>query len=164
MKDAFVAFPLPRGAARVRGSSCFLIFIFFLVACARQTENLQPLTLISPTGERVELRVEVAESDEERSRGLMFREKLPEGKGMLFIFERPQRLSFWMKNTLIPLDVLFFDTHGKFVSAMTMEPCVEDLCQTYPSAAEAEFALEVPAGFTERHGIGEGWYGQFGEG
>ena len=76
---------------------------------------------------------------------------------MLFIFEKPQILSFWMKSTVIPLDILFFDEGGKLVSTATMEPCAADPCQTYPSAAEAQYALEVPAGFSEQHGIGEGW-------
>lgn len=137
----------------------FLIVILgvFLVACTRRTANLHPLTLLSPTGQRVELRVEIADDDGERARGLMFREELPTRQGMLFIFDNAQVLNFWMKNTKIPLDILFFGRGGQLVSTTTTEPCKEDPCPTYPSAAEAQYALEVPAGFVVQNGIGEGW-------
>lgn len=152
------------GRARERGSRrgglvWLSLLGIFLVACARKTENLQRMTLVSSAGRQVELLIEVADDNEERSRGLMFREKFPMGQGMLFVFDKPQILSFWMKNTKIPLDILFFDGGGKFVSTVTMKPCTEDPCQTYPSAAEAQYALEIPAGFVEQHNIGEGWYG-----
>ena len=153
--------------ARVRGSGrgrfCVLLFGIFLVACTQQSDNFHPLTLLSPTGQRIELRVEVADSDEERSRGLMFREELSEGHGMLFVFDGPQMLSFWMKNTVIPLDILFFDEGGKLVSTATMEPCVTERCPIYASGGEAQFALEVPAGFVDRYGVGDGWHAAWGQ-
>lgn len=127
------------------------------MACTRQTGNLHNITLVSPIGENIDLRVEVADTPEERERGLMFREELPEGRGMLFMFDKSQILHFWMKNTMIPLDILFFDERRNLVSAMTMEPCVADPCPLYPSTAEARYALEVPAGFIERYGVGVGW-------
>ena len=76
---------------------------------------------------------------------------------MLFIFSAPQQLSFWMKNTLIPLDILYFDSEGNFVSSSTMEPCTKDPCATYPSAGPAQYALEVNAGFAVENGINEAW-------
>ncbi|MBI2117871.1 DUF192 domain-containing protein [Candidatus Peregrinibacteria bacterium] len=137
----------------------FLISILgVLLACTRQPNNLQSLTLISPTSQRIDLRVEIADDPAERSRGLMFREELSMGRGMLFIFDKPQILSFWMKNTVMPLDILFFDEGGSFVSTVTMTPCTADPCQTYPSDAEAQYALEVPAGFVGQYNIGEGWW------
>lgn len=87
----------------------------------------------------------------------MFRESLPEGQGMLFVFDQPMPLAFWMKNTLIPLDILYFDAGGELVSALTMEPCTADPCPSYPSGESAKFALEVSAGFNQQHGVGEGW-------
>ena len=145
-----------RERGRVRGYQ-FLVLGVLLTACTQQSNNLHPLTLISHTGERIDLRVEIADDPAERSRGLMFREKLPAGQGMLFIFEKPQMLNFWMKNTVIPLDILFFDEGGKFISTVTMEPCMADHCPTYPSATEAKYALEVPVGFVAQHDVEEGW-------
>ena len=101
--------------------------------------------------------VEVADTEEERAQGLMFRENLPENAGMWFVFPEPGIYAFWMKNTLIPLDVLYFDEEGKFVSVQTMNPCEHDPCKTYPSARPAKYALEVNAGFAEKEGVGEKW-------
>ncbi len=154
--------PSPQSSPLGRGGSLWLLLLgTFLVACIRQTDNLYPLALISSDGQHVDLRVELADDNEKRSRGLMFRESLPMGHGMLFIFDKPQTLSFWMKNTLIPLDILFFGEGGKLVSTVTMAPCTEDPCQAYPSAAEAQYALEVPAGFIEQHHVDDGWRATF---
>lgn len=87
----------------------------------------------------------------------MNRESLAEGHGMLFYFDEPQVLSFWMKNTLIPLDIMFFDAGGQFVSSATMEPCTTPECPTYSSTKEAQVAIEVNKGFINRYGIGSGW-------
>lgn len=101
--------------------------------------------------------VEIADEPAERERGLMHRTELPEDMGMLFIFEREQPLAFWMKNTLIPLDILYFDAGGQWVSSVTMEPCIKDPCRTYPAEGPAQYALEVNKGYVLAHGIGEGW-------
>jgi uncharacterized membrane protein (UPF0127 family) len=75
---------------------------------------------------------------------------------MLFVFPTAEELTFWMKNTKIPLDVLFFDAQGKFVSLQTMVPCISEPCVTYPSNGMAQYALEVNAGFAKAQGIGAG--------
>jgi uncharacterized membrane protein (UPF0127 family) len=140
-----------------RFSHCILVFL--LCACAAQEidDGRESLLLRSPAGEQITLRVEVADTPEQHAQGLMFRERLQQDTGMLFVFEKPLVLGFWMKNTLIPLDVLFFDEQRRFVSSATMEPCIEDPCRTYDSTAAAMFALEVPAGFVSREGILVGW-------
>ena len=107
--------------------------------------------------ETVPLIVEIAITAEQMEYGLMFRKTLPKERGMLFIFEEEKPLSFWMKNTLVPLDVLYFNANGTFVSASTMEPCTEDPCPEYPSEGPAKYALEVVAGFVEAKGIGSEW-------
>lgn len=117
----------------------------------------EPLALRGPGGEDVALSVEVARTPEQWERGLMGRRELKPGRGMLFVFDREQVLRFWMKDTLIPLDVLYFDARGRYVSAATMEPCVDDPCPQYPSDAPALYALEIPAGEAESRGIGAGW-------
>ncbi len=87
----------------------------------------------------------------------MGRDALADDAGMLFTFETEQTLRFWMKNTLIPLDIIYFDAQKRFVSALTMTPCAADPCSTYSSRYSALYALEVPAGSVAAWGVGEGW-------
>lgn len=116
------------------------------------------LTLHSPDGvTSVTVKVEVADSAKEREKGLMNRTSMDPDAGMLFAFPEPQMLKFWMKNTKLPLDIFFFDDTGSFVSYAAMEPCEEDPCPTYQSAALSSFALETNKGFRETHKIGVGW-------
>jgi len=134
----------------------FLFPLAFLLASCNAHEGMQKITLSS--GEKsVTVWVEIADEPAEHSEGLMNREKLDENSGMLFVFSEPRVLSFWMKNTLIPLDILYFDEEGEFVSVQTMDPCEHDPCKTYPSARPAKYALEVNAGFVEKYGIDAGW-------
>jgi uncharacterized protein len=136
----------------------FLFLGLLLAGCTTDSSSSLPqVELRGPEGEVVQLRVEVADDIAKRTRGLMFREGLGENQGMLFVFSGEQRLSFWMKNTLIPLDILFFDGEGQFVSWTAMDPCEGDPCPHYFSESLARFALEVNAGFVEEHGLKTGW-------
>ena len=92
--------------------------------------------------------VEIADDDAERARGLMFRDTLPAGRGMLFIHEREEPQAYWMKNTRIPLDILYFDDARKLVSQQRdVPPCsLGDRCPPYPSEAPARYVLELNAG------------------
>ena len=91
--------------------------------------------------------VEVADDDSERARGLMFRDSLAPDRGMLFVFEREEPLAFWMKNTRIPLDILYFDASLRFVSmAQGVPPCTRDPCRSYASEGPARYVLELKAG------------------
>ena len=96
--------------------------------------------------------VEVADNEAERARGLMFRDELPAGHGMLFIHEQEGPLAYWMKNTRIPLDILFFDRARRLVSQQRdVPPCdLGDRCPPYPSDAPAIYVLELNAGEAER--------------
>lgn len=101
--------------------------------------------------------VEVASSPAQRRQGLMGRTQLPEGTGMLFVFPQEVPQQFWMKNTLIPLDILYFSREeqtGRFVldSWHTAQPCHKDPCPMYPSQGAVKFAVELPAGTALRHG------------
>ena len=87
--------------------------------------------------------VEIVDSVEERKNGLMFRKSLCENCGMLFIFKEEEKLSFWMKNTLIPLNIIFISEDLKVVDMATLEPCRKDPCETYTSKEKALFVLEV---------------------
>lgn len=117
----------------------------------------QDISLLSPEGNVLHLSVDIARAPEERQTGLMYRRAL-ENDGMLFIFDAEQPLAFWMKNTLIPLDIIYFDQEGLFVSSISMQPCTVDPCKTYPSSGAAMYALEVEQGFIEREGVGGGWH------
>ena len=125
---------------------------FSLSSCAQSG-----ITLQGPAGESVRIQVEVADDPAERRQGLMHREELPEGTGMLFVVEQERPLSFWMKNTLIPLDILFFDDEGAFISHESMQPCEEEPCPRYQSQAPGKYALEVPLGTAESLNIRQGW-------
>lgn len=94
--------------------------------------------------------VEVANSQEKRSKGLMFRKHLPENTGMLFVFSYEDYRYFYMKNTLIPLDIAFFNAQMEIVSIKQMEPLDET---TVPSEKKAMYALEMNKGFFEKKGI-----------
>lgn len=105
-------------------------------------------------GERFD--VELATTPREMARGLMFRDELPDGHGMLFVYEREGRRSFWMKNTRIPLDILFFDGERRLINWHTAEPCRSDPCPGYPSSAPARYVLELNAGKASALGLAPG--------
>jgi uncharacterized protein len=92
----------------------------------------------------VVFRPEVALTPAARSLGLMNRQEAPRD-GMLFVFEHPSSGGFWMKNTLVPLTIVFFDAQGKRVRMMSMVPCRTEACPIYDPGRVYRFALELPA-------------------
>ena len=110
--------------------------------------------------------VEIADDDAERTRGLMFRDELPTGHGMLFIHDREEPQSYWMKNTRLALDILYFDAQRRLVTQhRDVPPCgLGDGCPPYPSAAAARYVLEVNAGEAARLGLKDGAVMDFGPG
>ena len=110
--------------------------------------------------------VEVADDDAERARGLMFRDELGRGRGMLFLHEREEPQAYWMKNTRIPLDILYFDRERRLVSQQRdVPPCsAGDRCPPYPSESPAQFVLELDAGEAARLGLKNGEPLKFGPG
>jgi uncharacterized protein len=106
-------------------------------------------------GATVEL--ELALNPEETERGLMFRPSLPANRGMLFLFRETRELSFWMKNTWIPLDIVFLDERGMVVHVeANAQPCAAEPCPHYLSGGPARAVLELAAGSAARHGVAEG--------
>ena len=102
-------------------------------------------------------RVEVADSSEEQALGLMFRDSMPADEGMIFIFPNEAPRSFWMKNTRIPLDIMYFDKDLKLVSiSADTPPCKVSRCPSYPSIAPAQYVLELNAGRAASLGVGVG--------
>ncbi|MBX9744133.1 MAG: DUF192 domain-containing protein [Chlamydiales bacterium] len=105
----------------------------------------------------IALIVEIADTEQSRRRGLMFRQDLPEGRGMLFIHETPQILSYWMKNTYIPLSIAFFDSDHTLLNIEDMPSCEEERSlKSFRSKTFALYALEVPRGWFEKHNIKPG--------
>ena len=96
--------------------------------------------------------VEIADDNAKRAQGLMFRESLDKGRGMLFIHDRQEPQAYWMKNTKIALDILYFDNDLKLVSQQVdVPPCTAIfMCPSYPSEAPARFVLELNAGEAKR--------------
>lgn len=107
--------------------------------------------------EPVKIRVEFAETREELANGLMNRKSLDKNSGMLFIFSDENTRSFWMKNTLIPLDIIFISSKGRVNEIVTLNPCQEtEACQAYDSKTPAQYVLEINAGSAEKWGITPG--------
>ncbi len=123
-------------------------------------ENVEDPASIRETSLRGHVFVlEIAATPAERARGLMHRENLAENAGMLFVFSQESPLNFWMKNTLIPLDILYMDSTGVVVDIQTMTPqpgAPDSELRTYPSAASAQYALEINAGLAESLGFAVG--------
>ncbi|HEX5354128.1 MAG TPA: DUF192 domain-containing protein [Rhodanobacteraceae bacterium] len=101
--------------------------------------------------------VEVAATPAEQEQGLMNRPSMPADHGMLFVFSEAQPVTFWMKNTLIPLDMLFFDTSHQLVAVKAnVPPCKADPCKEYPSGVPIRYVLELNAGTAAKLGLRKG--------
>lgn len=96
---------------------------------------------------------EIARTADERAQGLKFRDELPAGTGMLFVFPDQGTRAFWMQDTYIPLDIAYIDASFRIVDIQQMEALSTD---TYPSASPFMYALEVPLGWFAEHGVGVG--------
>jgi uncharacterized membrane protein (UPF0127 family) len=133
--------------------------LFFALLCCQvltgcETSLKTREFLITRAGlEPVTIQAELALTATQRSQGLMNRRSLADGRGMLFVFERDQILSFWMKNTLIPLSVAFIAADGRILEIRDMKPL--DLT-SISSSRSARYALEVPQGWFGRAGVRAG--------
>ena len=133
------------GAAR---TACFLFALTGLLVLAGGTSaSDSSRALLHLDG--VTFRPEVAKTPAQRSRGLMSRTQAPKD-GMLFVFPETTTGGFWMKNTLVPLKIVFFDSAGNRVRKLSMVPCREDPCAIYEPRRPYRFALELRATDTRR--------------
>jgi uncharacterized membrane protein (UPF0127 family) len=129
----------------------FISMLFLLPACA----SAAPVHDVSPavTLHGQHFSVELATNDASRERGLMMRTTLAPDRGMLFVFTQANPQAFWMKNTLIPLDILYFGSDLRLVSMqLNVPPCKADPCPIYPSNLPARYVLELAAGTAHRIG------------
>lgn len=119
----------------------------------------QPQTGLSETEMRVsgkKYRLEVASTEAQAEIGLMYRTVLPEGRGMLFRFDSVRPVAFWMKNTKIPLDMLFVRDNKVLHIAHSAKPCLSDPCPIYPSKQPVDMVIELPGGTAIRDRILDG--------
>lgn len=150
-----------------------LVALLVSAACANQPadpasgESAQPVSeTVSPaapadaTQPRVTLPdgfvvvTELAIDDDSRAQGLMYRDQLRPGMGMLFFFPVPGEYPFWMRNTLIPLDIIWLDESRKIAAIHhDVPPCRTAECPSYPPRAVAKYVLEVGAGEAKKHGL-----------
>lgn len=132
-----------------------LVPLFFLLACNSPTAD----TIVQVRVNNALVNVEIADTDKERALGLMFRESIASNAGMLFVFQEPHVPSFYMKNTSIPLDILFIDGKGKIVTIRQMQPFQAHVYHS-PSSPVL-YALEVNQGWAANHGVTEGMLVEF---
>lgn len=134
-----------------------LLLLVAIVASAAHAQSIQfeetPLAIEGPGG-RFEFQVELAVSPEQRRQGLMFRTELADDRGMLFDFGKRQPITMWMRNTYVPLDMLFIDTDGEIAQIAANTQPLSDA--VIASRAPARAVLELRAGVTQELGIAPG--------
>lgn len=131
-----------------------LVCVIFY-ACAKPKYKLpvKDFDIKKADGSIVTVKAEIAEKPEERNFGFMERKKIPDGTGMLFVFEKDQKLSFWMKNTPHPLSIAYIDSRGEIKNIYDMTPFS---LAPVVSTLSVRYALEVPQGWYEKVGVKEG--------
>ena len=133
-----------------------IIFLSLFLASTGYTDSISNIKIFNSSNSFVEYRVEVVSSQENQQKGLMFRESLNSNEGMLFLFKVPKKASFWMKNTLISLDLIFIKENGKVDSIyQNLEPLS---MKSIKSKSQVKAALEIPGGHVELHGIDHNSY------
>ena len=141
----------------------FILFFIFSLDCVSSAHSQGVFKAIRVKD--VSVRAEVVDTAVDRQQGLMFRENLPQGQGMLFVFEDEGRYGFWMKNMKFPIDIIWIDKEKRVVDIKpNLSPCQEvresfaggdreKSCEIFEPRAKALYALEVEAGFCRRNKI-----------
>ncbi|MBR0693083.1 DUF192 domain-containing protein [Bradyrhizobium lablabi] len=134
-------------------AASLVVLFSSLIGLHARAASFQPLEIVTKSGVHV-FSVEMATTDEEKQTGLMYRKELPDGKGMLFDFSPEQEVSMWMKNTYVPLDMIFIRADGSILRiAENTEPLSTKII---PSRGLAKGVLEVVAGTAQKYGIRPG--------
>ena len=128
----------------------FLLLIFFINSLV-YAGSFNNIKILKSNGEYIDYKVEIMSTPADQQRGLMFREKLNSNEGMLFLFDKSKKASFWMKNTIISLDLIYIKENG------LVDSIYQDLkpmsLKKIQSKSKIRAALEIPAGDVELHGI-----------
>lgn len=132
-----------------------LILCALLMASCAQAADKSGLEILRADGKIVRFDVERATTDETRAKGLMFRAALAAGEGMIFLYDQPGDVSFWMKNTLIPLDMIFFDEKGE-ITHIEASARPESLDARGPNRGDTCAVLEIGGGQAALHGLKAG--------
>lgn len=127
------------------GRSIILLLLLFSISCSAQEGELYDISVND-----ISIRVELADSTEKRQQGLMFRKSLAPDRGMLFIFDTEQKMSFWMKNTTIPLSIAYISKSGIIREIHDLEPLSE---KSVSSSVSVLYALEVNQGYFTEKGV-----------
>ena len=130
-----------------------LLLLTPLLSCKSKKLPVKDIKIVRQDGTEFIVKTEIAEKAEDRNHGVMERKNIPDGTGMLFIFERDQILSFWMHNTPHPLSIAYIDSKGKIRNIYDMNPYSQD---SILSTVSVRYALEVPQGWYKKNGITEG--------
>jgi uncharacterized membrane protein (UPF0127 family) len=137
-----------------------LLILVVMAACEhRNTPPPAPVAAAEPQfvvtlPDRFPVAVEIVANDELRAQGLMYRESVPPGTGMLFVYRQSGQYGFWMKNTYIPLDMIWMDETGRVVALHEdVPPCRADPCPGYNPGATSRYILELGAGQAKAHGV-----------
>jgi uncharacterized membrane protein (UPF0127 family) len=148
----------------ISGIVLLAVIFYLIINPFSKKESIDPEYMFKKDGEltftdslnnaKAKIDIQIANSDFDRELGLMFRKQMDENKGMLFIFPVEDKQSFWMRNTFIPLDMIFVNSSKKIVTIHWNTQTLSD--QSYPSTAPAQYVLEVNGGYCSRHNINEG--------
>ena len=130
-----------------------ILILLCFISCTSQKLEVQEITIERDGQVITNVKAEIARTTEERNQGLMHRQNLPDGEGMLFIFDKDQVLSFWMKNTYIPLSIAFITFDGRIIDIKNMYP--HDVTPV-TSSRSVRYALEVPQNWFSRANVQEG--------
>ena len=128
----------------------FLLLIFFINSLV-YAGSFNNIKILKSNGEYIDYKVEIMSTPADQQRGLMFREKLNSNEGMLFLFDKSKKASFWMKNTIISLDLIYIKENG-LIDSIYQDLKPMDL-KKIQSKSKVRAALEIPAGDVELHGI-----------
>ncbi len=156
---------------------CVLVFATAVAGCDRfkNNSNPPPVSSPSPATKKAEMRglkrklkidtaivwVDIADKDQTRAQGLMYRREMPDDEGMLFVFPQPDKQSFWMKNTYLPLDIAFVDEQLRITDIHQMKPMgdsnePDDKLPRYESSKPVPYAIELNQGWFKKKGIAVG--------